>query len=88
MALVDLDTNIVSIRGHRVELSPREAEVLHVLEQADDIMSGLEIAQRVYAPSDLSTRSVWIFLHHLRRKLARTALRVERVSGYRLRWVH
>ena len=85
--MVDLQTNTASIRGHQVKLWAREAEILHVLERADDILNAQQVADIVGGIQGLTARDIWWHVHKLRPKLARTALRVDMVSGYRLRWV-
>jgi DNA-binding response OmpR family regulator len=85
---MDLANRRVSRGGQRIELSPREFEVLHVLmREAGRIFSRDEICERIWEREhEYDTRTVEIFIMRLRKKLDRpgeeSIIRTIRNVGY------
>jgi two-component system copper resistance phosphate regulon response regulator CusR len=83
---LDLATRSVTVKGRRIELSPREFELLHVLASArGEPLSRQELLRRVWSMDfDPGTNVVPVLVRRLRGKLG--AHRIETVPklGYRL----
>ena len=83
---LDLATRSVQVKGRRIELSPREFELLHALAEArGEPLSRQQLLQRVWSMDfDPGTNVVPVLVRRLRGKLG--AERIETVPrlGYRL----
>ena len=82
---LDLEKRRVTQRGERVELSPRELEVLQIfLREPGRTFSRDEICERVWEREhEYDTRTVEVFVMRLRKKidLARCGLKIATVRG-------
>jgi two-component system, OmpR family, response regulator QseB len=82
-----LDTTtrtMVSDYGHRVTLSPREAQLLVVLAASpDQVFSRQELAATVFG-TPVTPGAVDTYVHYLRRKLGRDIIHTVHGSGYQL----
>lgn len=89
--VMDLDRRKVTRAGERVELSPREFEVLQILMQEPGrAFSRDEICERIWEREhEYDTRTVEIFIMRLRKKLDRkgeaSLIKTVRGVGYRMR---
>lgn len=86
--VMDTDRRRVSRSGHRIELSPREFEVLEVfMKEPGRTFSRDEICERIWEREhEYDTRTVEIFILRLRRKLDQgggdSVIRTVRAVGY------
>jgi two-component system, OmpR family, response regulator QseB len=78
------ERRVVADERGDVHLSPRECDLLVVLARRPTrVFSREELLDRVFDDAD-STGSVDTYVHYLRRKLGRDAVRTVRAAGYRM----
>ncbi len=83
---VDPAKRIVTFRGVRVDLSPREFAVLEALmKEPGAVVSREKLEDAVYGwGEEVGSNSIEVHLHHLRRKLKPQLIRNVRGVGYRI----
>ena len=83
---VDPAKRLVTFRGARVELSPREFAVLEALmKEPGAVVSREKLEDAVYGwGEEVGSNSIEVHLHHLRRKLTPELIRNVRGVGYRV----
>ncbi len=82
--VLDPAARTVLRRGERVELKPREFDVLHELMlNAGRVLSRESLESRLYAwGEEVGSNAIEVHVHHLRRKLAPELIRTVRGVGY------
>lgn len=89
--LMDISSRKISKGGHKIELSPREFEVLQVfMKEPGRVFSRDEICERIWQREhEYDTRTVEIFIMRLRKKLdsagQESLIRTVRGAGYMLK---
>ncbi len=83
---IDPVKRIVTFRGVRVDLSPREFAVLEALmKEPGAVVSREKLEDAVYGwGEEVGSNSIEVHLHHLRRKLKPQLIRNVRGVGYRI----
>lgn len=83
---IDPVKRIVTFRGARVDLSPREFAVLEALmKEPGAVVSREKLEDAVYGwGEEVGSNSIEVHLHHLRRKLKPQLIRNVRGVGYRI----
>jgi DNA-binding response OmpR family regulator len=83
---IDPVKRVVTFRGARVELSPREFAVLEALmKEPGAVVSREKLEDAVYGwGEEVGSNSIEVHLHHLRRKLKPQLIRNVRGVGYRI----
>lgn len=83
---VDLDiaAHVVRLNGHPLALSSKEYKILRVLmENSGKIMSREQLEQKLYSwGEEVSSNTVEVHIHHLRKKLGKAFIRTVRGIGY------
>lgn len=88
---MDISSRKISKGGHKIELSPREFEVLQVfMKEPGRVFSRDEICERIWQREhEYDTRTVEIFIMRLRKKLdsagQESLIRTVRGAGYMLK---
>lgn len=78
--LVSLQTNKIMSGGEIIQLSPREAEIAHILVEAMPLPVATErMLGRLYGgrPTDSAYDAFKVYIHTLRKKIAQTNLVIE-----------
>ncbi|TAK83485.1 MAG: response regulator transcription factor [Betaproteobacteria bacterium] len=83
---IDPVKRVVTFRGARVDLSPREFAVLEALmKEPGAVVSREKLEDAVYGwGEEVGSNSIEVHLHHLRRKLKPQLIRNVRGVGYRI----
>lgn len=81
---VDPAAHVVTLNGHRVDISPREFAVLRMLlENRGKVMSRSRLEEGLYSWGDeVESNAVEVYIHHLRKKLGAELIRTIRGVGY------
>lgn len=82
--VLDSSSHLVTKAGEPLELSRREYMVLKALmENAGKVLSKQQLESRLYSwGEDVSSNTVEVHIHHLRKKLAKDFIRTIRGVGY------
>ena len=77
-------TRVVQLDGQRVEISPREFAVLHLLMESPGwVLSRRQLEERLYDwDSVVDSNAIEVHIHHLRRKLGSQCIQTMRGVGY------
>lgn len=81
---LDVVSHSVIQGGERVELSPREYAVLHILlENCGRVMSRSHLEEKLYSwDGEVESNAIEVHIHHLRKKLGSSLIRTIRGVGY------
>lgn len=83
-SLVVAERRVLGAGRDDVELSPRECDLLQVLaRRPNQVFTREDLLEQVFGDAD-TTGSVDTYVHYLRKKLGRDAVRTVRGTGYRL----
>lgn len=84
--VLEPELQAASLRGHPVELSPREFQVLYMLARsAGRVLSRSQLEEGIFdLGEEPESNTIEVHVHHLRRKLGHRRIRTVRGLGYLL----
>ncbi|QTE93109.1 response regulator [Shewanella algae] len=83
--VIDMDAHQVLFRGHHIQVSRREYQLLLELAQSSGrVLSRNQLEQLTYGWDEVGSNSIEVHIHHLRKKTTNELIKTVRGIGYTL----